>query len=166
MATPSETHLKPTTTPSATHETSTETLGHTIKHSQTHHYTHEPITPTPYPPTKFKPISQPTKPTHHTKTQQPQITKPRIQSHLIKSDPRIRSHLLSMSSTHESILTSWPWVRPTNLISSLNHNLRTTKHKQRHRRERREKREVREEIEGRRVYVCYYVLCVCDLVNV
>ena len=120
-----------------------ETLDHTIEHDQTHHHTHEPITPTQnanaVPTHKFD---------HH-----------KVQTHIITN----KTHLPYQNPTTINLISPHQ-IRPTNPISPLNHNLQTTKHKQRHRREQREKREVREEREGRRVYVYYYVLCVCDLV--
>ena len=135
--------------PKKTHKTSTtvnplwpipntlKTLDHTIEHDQTHHHTHEPITPTQ---------NANAVPTH-------KFDHHKVQTHIITN----KTHPPYQNPTTTNHKT-------TNLISPLNHNLQTTKHKQRHRRERREKREVREEREGRRVYVYYCVLCVCDLV--
>ena len=145
----SATRSKPTGGKKKTHKTSTtvnplwpipntpETLDHTIEHDQTHHRTHEPITPTQ---------NANAVPTH-------KFDHHKVQTHIITN----KTHPPYQNPTTTNHKT-------TNLISPLNHNLRTTKHKQRHRREQREKREVREEREGRRFYVYYCVLCVCDLV--
>ena len=134
-----------------------ETHGHTICNPQN-------LTWDPRPHHQARPNAPPYPWTHNTNLEcqcrtHPPIWPPQSSNpyHNQQNPPTIPK-----PSNHESDLTSWPWVRPTNLISPLNHNLRTTKHKQRHRRERREKREERE---GRRVYVCYCVLWVCDLVN-
>ena len=101
-----------------------ETYNHIIEHGQTHHRTHEPITPTQ------NGNAAPTHQSNHHKVQTHITTnktqQPRFWSHITKSDPRIRSHQVRPTNqTHEADLTSWPRVRPMNLISPLNHNRRT-----------------------------------------